>query len=215
VQYNLSLKKDREALAGAIERSGAEVVIYDCLSNMHTENENDNAKMRMIVDVLGSVNAKCGTACVLVHHFAKPSAENTVANKYRIRGAQSISDWAFTIMAYSERPGRGRVLRELEITKVRDGIKPSKPMVLERDENLLLKVVDNYIACPSGKVREILLQEFGGHVKAKSQLEDAIMEYLECSRRSAWSYVKNALNEGSVYRNRNGKCVEIFASAGW
>jgi hypothetical protein len=87
-------------------------------------------------------------------------------------------------------------------------------MVLERDENLLLKVVDDYIACPAGKVREILLDEFGGHVTAKAQFEEAIRDYLDCSRRSAWSYVKNALDKGSIYKKWNRKFFEIFASAG-
>ena len=201
-RFNLSLKGEREELRGVISRSDSEVIIYDCLSNMHTENENDNVKMRMIVDVLSDINASCGTSCIVIHHFGKPNSENKVPNKYRVRGAISICDWAFTIMVYVETPAKKRVLRELEITKMRDAKKPYKPFYLERDEHLLLGHIDPFIECPPDKIVEMIKTTFKGEAPSVKLLKYEIMDFLGCQERTARGYLKNAFDLGYIAKKR-------------
>lgn len=212
-RYNLSLKGEREEMQAMVHRSGAEVIIYDCLSNMHTEKENDNVKMRMILDSLSDINSACGTSCILIHHFGKPNAENSVANKYRIRGAQSISDWAFTIAVYSEVPARKRVLRQLELTKVRDGFAPKKPYVFERDENFLLNQIDPFIECPPEKIVEMIEKTFNGEAPSIKALKEEIMEFLGCQPRTAHDFLKNAFDLEYIEKRRGkGNNFAVYVS---
>jgi 5S rRNA maturation endonuclease (ribonuclease M5) len=210
-RFNLSLKGDIQKLHDTIEKSKCEVICYDCLSNMHQEkSENDNAGMRKICDAISDVNAIYGTSCILIHHFSKPSKENQTPNKYRVRGAQAISDWAFTIAVYSDKPARGKtVLRELEITKVRDGIVPRVPYTLKRDEHLLLNPVDAYIRCTPEEIVGIMKDVFNGVATKTKQLEDEVMYLAECGRRTAEGCIKNAVKLGYLSRIRKGRNVEI------
>lgn len=197
-RINLSLKGDRKRLQELVRESEAEVIFYDCLSNLHAAKENDNIQMRDILDSLTEINAILGTSCVVIHHFGKPTEGQ--GNAYRTRGASSIIDWAVTAAAFIAKPHESKILRQLEFFKVRDGAVP-KPLLLERDEDFLLSVTDEDTLCPASKVKEIL-QDLGGSVDFQRPLVEAIMEEASCSNRSARTYLKRAV-EMKVIRTQN------------
>ncbi len=189
-RVNLSLKGDRAKLLEMVKESGAEVIFYDCLSNLHAGDENKNMALREVVDVLTDINAEAGTACVLIHHFGKGG--NQDARKIdRIRGASSLVDWAMTAITFTVRPHENRIVRQLDFVKVRDGAIP-KPVLCERDENFLLSITDEDSLCPPGKIRE-LLQELGGSIESQKPLLDAIMSDTGCSDKSARKYIRRAV----------------------
>ena len=194
-RINLSIKGDRAKLLELVKESEGEVIIYDCLSNLHSGKENDNIQMRDVLDSLTEINAKIGTSCILIHHFGKPS-EVASKNAYRTRGASSIMDWAVTAMAYTAKKHESKVLRQLEFTKVRDGPIP-KPFLLERDEDFLLKIIHEDTMCPPHEVKEVL-EDLGGSVNKQNILLNAIMEHAGCSNRSAKSFIHRAVELGEI-----------------
>ncbi len=187
-RLDLTTKRDRKKLEELVSESEAEVLVYDCLSNLHSSDENKNMAMREVLDSLTEVNAKCGTSCILIHHFGKPSEGQ--ANRYRTRGAQSIIDWAVTAAGFINKPHEHRVLRTLEFFKVRDGAMP-KPLLLERDENFLMTRIEEDTLCPPHKVKEIL-EDMGGEVDRQGTLVQAITQEVGCSPRSARTFIKRA-----------------------
>ena len=200
-RINLTLKKDRKKLLELVQQSEAEVIIYDCLSNLHTANENDNIQMRDVLDSLTEINAKAETTCILIHHFGKPTEWQET--KYRTRGAQSIIDWAVSAMAFTVKKHEHKNLRQLQFIKVRDGAEP-KPMLLERDEKFLLSITDEDSLCPASKIKEIL-EDLGGHVETQKPLVDAIVKEVECTDRSARKYLKRAVEMKVIQMTDHGK----------
>lgn len=202
-QYDLTLKRDRDRLRQAVKESGAEVIIYDCLSNLHSANENDNVRMREILDVLSNINARLKTSCIIIHHFGKPG-ENPSANRYRIRGATSITDWPYTVITLTRKPNEERVLRQIEFTKVRDGATP-KPFLVERNPITFIHTYteEETLASPQ-KVREVL-EGLGGIVETQKAFKESIIEATGCGGKTAWAAIKNAVKMKEIYEFKSGK----------
>jgi len=209
-RVNLSLKGDREKLLEMVKESEAEVIFYDCLSNLHAGDENKNMQLREVVDVLADINVVAGTSCILIHHFGKGS--NTDARKIdRIRGASSLVDWAMTAITVSVRHHESKILRQLDFVKVRDGATP-KPILCERDENFLLSITDEDSLCPPGKVKE-LLEEMGGYIESQKPLVEVIISETGCTDRSARKYIKRAVELNYIHESDQGngkrKCYKV------
>ena len=169
-RLNLGTQEGQAKLELMVKQSGCDVMIYDSLSNMHQAKENDNIKLRAVLDTFSDINAKCGTSSILIHHFGKPGDHNTGQKKYRIRGASSILDWAMSALVFTEHGSRkaneGRILRELEFVKVRDGRIPAVK-ILERDDktSFLLDVTSDTLAVNASKITEIIyecMDDIGG-----------------------------------------------------
>lgn len=210
-RVNLSLKGDRARLLEMVKECEAEVIFYDCLSNLWAGDENKNMQLREIVDVLSDVNAEAGTACILIHHFNKggPDVRRSIE---RIRGASSLVDWAMTAIAFTVRPHENKVLRQVEFVKVRDGATP-KPLLVERDENFLLALSDEDSLCPPERVKE-LLQALGGQVDKGRPLLEAIQGEAGCSDRTARKLLARAveMREVAAIEQGNGKPKRYIAT---
>ena len=190
-RVDLKLKKDRTRLLGIVERSKAAVVIYDPLSSLHSAQENDNIEIRTVLDTLSEINRRCGTSCIVIHHYGKPTPDQR--NEHRTRGASSIKDWCDTLMGITRRAHEHKTLRLLEFHKVRHGAQP-KPILLERDENYVHRITEKDMLCPPEKVMEIL-ESLGGRVEKQSELLNAISTELRCTSRSALNFLKNAVGK--------------------
>lgn len=217
-RYNLTLKGDREKLFTRVKNLECEVIIYDCLSNLHSANENDNIKMREVLDVLSDINAKLGTSCIVIHHFGKPG-EYEKGNTWRIRGASSIMDWAYTAMTFTRKPHEEKTLRKIEFVKVRDGKQP-KPFLVERDPGTFLcSYYDEEGLVTPTLIANVLKDEFNGTVDKQSELVDLIMQRAGCGNRTARAGIKNALRMKSIYefqgQNKRFKGYRLPMSEQW
>lgn len=200
---DLTLKTGRDRLFEIIAEEKPEVVIYDCLSNLHSANENDNIKMRNVMDIFKDVDAKFNTASIIIHHFGKPSSESNTPNRYRVRGATAITDWADCIFTYTIKAHENKVLRYLENTKMRNA-PDLKPILLERNGNFLTTIVDEDTLCPPSKVVEIL-EILGGEVTKAKDLIEAIMHETDCGERSAYNFVKQAEGKRVIIPFKTGR----------
>lgn len=197
-RFNLSLKGDRVKLMQRVKDLGCEVIIYDCLSNLHTSNENDNIKMREVLDIFTDINAQLKTSCIVIHHFGKPG-ENPRENQYRVRGAISIMDWAYTVITMTRKPHEEKTLRKIEFVKVRDAKEP-KPFYIERDEETFLsKFYDEDSLVPPNLIYTILDDQFNGAVDKQKDLINAIMERTRCAEKTAKRGIKKAVEMKNIY----------------
>ena len=202
-RFNLTLKGDRARLLERVKALGCDIIIYDCLTNFHTAKENDNVAMREILDILTDINAELGTACIVIHHFGKPG-ETFTENFYRIRGASSIMDWAYTVITFTRKPHEEKTLRKLEFVKVRDGKQP-KPFVVERDpETFLCRFYDDGNLVSPALVRDILEEMFNGIVERQGDLRKAVMEKTGCGERTASEAIRRTVDFKQIYETNAG-----------
>lgn len=211
---NLSKVGDREQLEEWVKESKSEVIIYDCLSNLHSANENDNIKMREVLDILSDIDVKCNTSSVLIHHFGKEQdAENPRPTISRIRGASSLQDWSSTIMSFTYRPNKEhKPIFELRILKLREGPlhKWQQPIILERNEFFVCNPVIDPGLCSPKEVKS-LLESIGGNATS-SELNLAIQESVECSERHAYRFIKDAIKDKVIFSNRVGRAIKYSTS---
>lgn len=227
-RLNLANITDRNKLESMVKQSGCDVMIYDCLSNMHQEDENKNIKLRAVVDTLSDIDEKLGKTCILVHHFGKPSELNAFKqatnSKHRIRGASSLVDWAMTAVTYENvrtQNGDDRILRKLDFVKVRDGKEP-KPILLARDEeDFLLEKTDPNTRISPDEVAQLAwdhLDHYDSNPIVK-QLTKAIYDALggEVGKRQCTRYIHNAeafkTIKIKVNKSRQGKPKEVIPLA--
>lgn len=211
VRFNLGEKRDRVRLMDTIKKAEAEVVIYDPLSSLHQENENDNAKMRWIMDNLTEINRRTQTTAIIVHHYGKPGKEDA-GGQYRTRGASSIRDWADTLLGFSRQKSNDQILRKLEFLKVRNGPEP-KPLILARDkETFLSRVNDEERLCSPATIRS-LIKGFGGQV-GHDDLVGAIQHAGGYKERRAREFLQKAIDFGYVVSENdpNDKRKKIYRS---
>jgi RecA-family ATPase len=201
-RFDLRLDKDRGKLLERVKSSEGEVIIYDCLSNLHSVNENDNMEVRAVLETLSHINATLGTACLVMHHFGKPAEGQ--AEQYKARGASSIIDWAATAANFKRKAHEHKTHRILELVKVRDAPLPT-PLLLERGDDLLLRIGEEDTLCPPGRVKEILVSNFGGRVDMQKELLDAIQKETGCSPRTAKEGVKKAVEMKQINEFSNGR----------
>uniref|UniRef100_A0A6H1ZZX2 Putative ATPase domain containing protein n=1 Tax=viral metagenome TaxID=1070528 RepID=A0A6H1ZZX2_9ZZZZ len=207
-RFDLTLKRDQESLKDLAKESEADIFIYDCLSNIHSSNENDNVKMRNVLDVLTDIDAEKGTSSVLIHHFGKPQEGQD--SRYRTRGASAIIDWAGCVIAFTRKPHETKILRKLEFIKVRDAPE-IKPFLVERNGNFLCKVVEEEVMCSPRMVFDIL-NEMGGSVSKQRDLVDSIIERVQCSERSARTFIKSAIDMKLLNVINDGKTKSYYAN---
>lgn len=190
IRLDLSLKRDRQKAVDLVKGSGAEVVIWDPLSSIHSANENDNIQIRSVLDTITEINRKANTSAIVIHHFGKPQEGQQL--EHRTRGASSIKDWADTLIAVTSKPHNNKILRQLTFLKVRNGPE-HKPILLERDkETFVHTVTEEESLCNPGKVAEIL-KAMGGEARTQAEFVEAIQEATGCSDKSAKKYIKNAI----------------------
>lgn len=212
--FDLTLKGDRKKLHTLVEKLNVDIIIYDCLSNMHSGRENKNSEMRSVLDTFVHINAEYNTSCIVIHHFGKPNFEGAMDNRYRIRGASAIVDWAVSAMTLTEFGKYEGMLeskdiepsdyRKVEFVKLRDHA-PMKPLWLERQaESLLMKV------CPMQKIGPLTVQRviknLGGKFEGtNSEIESEIQKALGVTKGDVKVFIRNAINDNLITMKNTGR----------
>lgn len=183
-----------------IKACGATVVWYDPLVSFHSENENDNVRVRRVLDGITYLNRKTGAASIVIHHFGQPGkAGEEIPLRYRMRGASSIRDWADTIVTLrhirkGDNPGHGRVL---DFIKIRNGPQRS-PYYLHRNKYFIHEVADENRRVPMQLVKQVV-RRHGKECGSQNDLIARIRERTECGRRCAFDAIKEAQNLGYIW----------------
>ena len=194
IRFDVSNKEDRPRLLEIARKSEADVFIFDCLSNVHSQDENANGPMRQrVMDFFAELNEECRSSIIIIHHFGKKSAE-VPEDKMTARGAQSIQDAAATSFTYRRRwdKTKNRFLWTLKCDIIRSGpILP--PITLESDSHFWLTTTEVETTCPPSRVAEILREKFSGECETQTELKEAIMAETECVDRTAGTCIRVAV----------------------
>jgi RecA-family ATPase len=186
-----------------IKDCGATVVFWDPLVSFHSERENDNVRMRNVLDSISYLNRKTGAASIIIHHFGQPAAQkkDEIPLRYRLRGASAIRDWADTIVTLratgkAENPGPGR---QLDYIKIRNGPQRA-PLYLERNRNFVHEVTqDSRKASPMAVAKVVAdHQDKHGFCGSQNDLIKLVMDAAECSTGTAHNAIKEALKDGNI-----------------
>jgi hypothetical protein len=84
--------KEVANLIRCIKRWGSEFVIFDVLNKLHTQDENDNTKLRMIMNQIDRIQAETGAQACVLHHLNKGDPGQSITR--RLRGAGAIAGFA-------------------------------------------------------------------------------------------------------------------------
>ena len=87
-RFSLDNPAEFKALIADLKRIEAEFVILDVFNKLHSQDENDNSKMRIVLDKIDRIYAETGAQVCTLHHWNK-SAEASVTR--RMRGAGAIA----------------------------------------------------------------------------------------------------------------------------
>lgn len=176
-----------------IEETGATVVFWDPLVSYHNERENDNVRMRGVLDRITWLNRETGAASAIIHHFGQPGKKGEeIPLRYRMRGASSIRDWADTILTLrstgtEENPGNGRVL---DYIKIRNG--PQRPPLhMERNRYFVHEVIseEDKRKAPLEIVLKIV-KAHGKEIDSQNQLIKEVRKLTGCGRATAIRAIK-------------------------
>ncbi|MGC1401760.1 MAG: bifunctional DNA primase/polymerase [Thermodesulfobacteriota bacterium] len=185
-------ERDRRKLIERIEKVRAEVVILDPLISYHSAGENDNVKMRAVLDSLTDIAVQTGAAWIIIHHFGKPG-DTPKESKWQFRGATAIRDWARTMISMTIKydKEKGRELRILNFDKINFG--PRQPsLMLERNQFFVHENVEENTLVPMSLVAD-LLSDLGGTCRGKSPLVKKICDLIHCSQRTAYNAIDDAI----------------------
>lgn len=209
-RWDLSRKSDQKGLESFVKSLDVDVVVYDCLSNIHTSKENDNIKMREVLDTLSDINNKLGLTCVVIHHFGKPN-EMDLDDKYRIRGASSVIDWAVTAVTYTSWAddaadflvdyNKHEAYRKLAFVKLRDA-PPRPPAYCKRNKDtLLLEHVNMFGDLISNFIKE---EHEGSYEEGGDKFVRELMQYMKMARTPVRKLIRAAVLDGHITEEQRG-----------
>lgn len=91
---SLMLDNPREVanLIRCIKRWGSEFVIFDVLNKLHVQDENDNTKVRAVMNQVDRIQAETGAQACVLHHWNKGDPGQSLTR--RLRGAGAIAGFA-------------------------------------------------------------------------------------------------------------------------
>ena len=183
-----------------LEEYEIDVLIVDPLVCYHTNDENDNNKMRRVLDEIGLLCSKRkNTACIIVHHVGKWTENKTIAG----RGASAIFDFAANVISL-KRETSGAIA--FEHKKARNF--PRHGTFSGRfDENLVFRMNAgegaNIASGEDAKAAMLALkEEFSGRVESVAELAN----YLDANTqkgKSTWTTVIKKLGEEGVFSIEN------------
>jgi len=184
-------------LADSVKATHAGLVILDPLISYHRNDENDNTRMRNVLDHLTRVVGP-QTSVLITHHHGKGDHDGMNQS----RGATAILDWARGILTLNRQPHASKNLIRVEHTKAGNFAR-SPSFLLEVDGPCVIPIELDVLVPPS-KVGEVL-RDMGGLAESKNTLAQTIMETCEVSRRTAQEAIDRAFDFGMIRVDRQGQ----------
>jgi NACalpha-BTF3-like transcription factor len=91
---SLMLDNPREVanLIRCIKKWDSEFIIFDVLNKLHSQDENDNTKLRMVMNQIDRIQVETGAQACVLHHLNKGDAGQSITR--RLRGAGAIAGFA-------------------------------------------------------------------------------------------------------------------------
>lgn len=198
VQGHISDPKFMRNLRHIVSDSGAGLVVIDPLISFAGCDENDNTKMRAVLDQLGELMDSTGASVILVHHLGKTGSSGMQGG----RGAQAISDWAANIVKVEKAKGSDDGRRfVVEHQKARNYEIRMRKFELTRGDNLMFMPCGSLSSdANDAKITNVIsaLEVLGGHAESQTVLTKKMNELHGVSNTEAQRQIKLAVERGAV-----------------
>lgn len=123
---DIAAPAQQQAIAKAVKRTGARLLIIDSLSAGHRLDENSKQMKRLLLD-LCRLAQEANVALLAIHHLRKRRGnESTSTNLDRLRGSTTIAQLAVVTLTL-ERPDPGS--RTLALRQIKNNVAPEQPPV--------------------------------------------------------------------------------------
>lgn len=138
---SLMLDNPREvnSLIRSLKLHQSEFVILDVFNKMHVQDENDNTKVRAVMNQVDRIASETGAMVCILHHFNKGDASQSITR--RIRGAGAIAGFAEWI-AGIEMVDESQQVRKMSFeTKVGEYLAPITYRVVDEHGGMKFQVM--------------------------------------------------------------------------
>lgn len=175
-----------------IIKEKVDLVVIDPLISFINGSENDNCKMRELLDKLFKAITDANASLILVHHVAKSGNQYTQGG----RGAQAISDWAPNIVKLchvkGSKDGRKIIFQH---EKARNFAIEQPEITLYRDDNLWFEVnphAEDNSDMKKAQSAVDVLKKHGKPFKLKTEFSAAIKVAQKVSKTEADRWIDAA-----------------------
>lgn len=191
----------QESLKDMIFKTKARLIIIDPFISFHSQNENDNAEIRKVLDALTNVCKVAKVASIVVHHTGKNSSDDVFA----ARGASAFVDWANDILVLNRADKDGQKLIKVTHAKSRN-FRPTSPFTLEVTDDLKFRRIQPDDS-PKKDVQIVVdtLNDLGGSVEDQGTFKEALAKKGEFSPAKAGRLIAKAVEAGEIEKAPNGK----------
>ncbi len=123
---DIAAPAQQQAIANAVKRTGARLLIIDSLSAGHRLDENSKQMKRLLLDLCGLAQ-QANVALLAIHHLRKRrGSESATTTLDRLRGSSTIAQLAVVTLTL-ERPDPGS--RTLALRQIKNNVAPEQPPV--------------------------------------------------------------------------------------
>jgi len=201
--YSIPNAKEAKRLENTVKASGAKVIIYDCLSTLHTSNENSASEMRQVCEALKRIDRECNTSSIIIHHFRKPSdGKDSSGDKAESRGSSGISDFAGSIITVRK---ASNGLIKIKIEKTRDSDEEGRELICKRNPDTLLLEIASEEAGETYDLERICSVLKAGPIETRQAFVDALIDdKVAASERTARRMIDWGVRKGSIYAIKQG-----------
>lgn len=192
--FNALDPDDRETIQKLVEKSQADVVVFDVLSRCHSDDENNNSTMKLVLLQLRLITGKATS--IVIHHTRKPpaGAEGVNLGAQAMRGASAIHGEADLVLSLAVREGQGA---RYSLKFSARNVKEPEEMLLDRDDQTLRFFEAQDVE--HDRLKQLILRAFGGKDEIQScDLTQAIADGFSVKERQAKNYIRSAVEQAWI-----------------
>jgi len=203
--------RGQKYLKWLIKHHEPEVVIVDTFSDIHNQPENDNDRMKELMDRFDEINIERNDkiAWIFIHHTGKPTEWDRQKGAYRGRGASIVPDRTNTTINMvpfnTHLWEKGFKLFKLEFSKIRD-FPPQDFITISLNPETLWFEYHKTVEGPKVSIEDAVetLREIGQPVN-KETLKAKIGERFECTRPTALGAITKAIDAQLIREKKRGR----------
>jgi hypothetical protein len=187
-----------------------EIVIWDPLYKLHSQDENKSDRMQRVLDKFDYLRSVFHVTQIIVHHHGKPSKDTSARDGFQLMRGSSVfdafADTYLTLIPHKKDEGSRH---QRLIFTLRNAEAP-EDLILDRNpDTLWYEVVREAKGDSKIGIASVVnaLMNLGGRAK-RQELLDRLMADFKASERTALRAIDDAVDLGRVRKEKNGREVE-------
>jgi RecA-family ATPase len=188
-------------LAEDVTKYQADLVIIDPFLSFFSGDENDNGKVRQVLDrIKREVAEPLNCGLIITDHIPKyGDADKNPEQHHQMRGAGAKRDWAASVVALNRcktPAGQHGTFIKATTDKLRYGKSPREPFTLRRDDHSYRHQLFRDSDIELHEVARLIDDQ--GDALTKNKLESALVDEFSVSRQDARRAIARAIDDGWI-----------------